>query len=228
MSLLKPSGKPSFQTDGSEGTPSSSHHSFLNPSSPPNLTSTPRSTDDEQAQQYVPTNRQARSVSRGPRRSRVVSVASTNTIFTQPSPRPTSIIRGAPHSSLSSVQIVLPAPLAPQLQNHMVVPSSISQRSNSELDFLAQDPSRGRSSLSSGNRYSRSMETTDQARRSESQSRLRERSVSDRSLPPAPSDTDITPPVPSIEDQAQPHKATSQDPLDGSGNFITNNCTAFD
>lgn len=225
-SLLKPSGKPSFQTDGSDGTPSSSDNSFSNSSPQTNVTPSPQAADEQlpATQQHVLTTRQARSVSRGPRRprSRVISAASTNTVFTQVSPRPTSIIRGAPHSIHSNVQIVLPAPLAPQLQNHSIpTPPSTS---HSDRDLSIQDPSRWRkTSSSSGHQHRRSVDTMDQARRSESQTRLRGRSTSDRSIPFGTSNT--PPPLPSLGDQTQPPKTPSQDPRDGQGNFPTG--TAF-
>jgi hypothetical protein len=226
-SLLRASAKPSFQTGGSDGTPSSSSHSFSTPSPQTNVTFQPstRSTDEEQTlntQQYVSTNRQARSVSRGARRprSRVISVASTNTVFTQVSPRPTSIIRGAPHSALSNVQIVLPAPLAPQLQNNFVTnPLTVETYSNPDLDPSTQDFSFGqrtRSSWSSSWHQShRSLDTRDQQNPSDSQLLSRGRNTSERSIQLTNGDT--TPPVPSLDDRDQPPKATPQDPRDGQG-----------
>jgi hypothetical protein len=208
-SLLRPSGKPSLQTGRSNGTPSSSGHSFSTPSPQANVTfqSSPRSTDEEQslnAQQYVSTTRQARSVSRGTRpRSRVISVASTNTVFTQVSPRPTSIIRGAPHSALSNIQIVLPAPLALTVETY----------SNSDLDPSTQDASFGQRTRSSPQLLShRSLDTSDQSNPSESQAVFRGRNTSERSIQLTNGDT--TPPAPSLDDRDQPSKATSQDPRD--------------
>lgn len=227
-SFLKPSGKPSFQTDGSDGTPSSSNFSFLNHSSPQlTLTSSPRQVQDEQSatQQYVPTNRQTRSVSRGPRRprSRVISVASTSTVFTQPSPRPTSIIRGAPHSALSNVQIVLPAPLASQLQNHMTaLPSVASRRSIYDQSPSTQDTSRGRTtSTSSKRRRQRPLDTRDRSRPSGSQTELRGPTPSDRSIRShPPSHYDPTPSPPSSEDQTHA-PVIPQGPSDGQDDFAT-------
>ncbi|KAF9779773.1 hypothetical protein BJ322DRAFT_339518 [Thelephora terrestris] len=224
-SLLKPSGKSSSQTDGSDGTPSSSNYSLSNPSSPQTNVTGQQSVVDEQAsvtQQYVSTTRQARSVSRGPRRprSRVVSVASTNTIFTQASPRPTSIIRGAPHSAHSSVRIVLPSPLAPQLHNNTVpIPSFTSQRSDSDQDLSNQESCRCRgrkSSLSSGHQCRRSLGAVDQERQSESQAQLIGRTPSDRSTPPeSHNNADTAPPVPPMDDKPQLSEVPSQDCHDG-------------
>ena len=217
-SLLRASGKPSFQTGRSDGTPSSSGHSFSIPSPQTNVSLSPRSTDEEQSlntQQYISTSRQARSVSRGTRpRSRVISVASSNTIFTQVSPRPTSIIRGAPHSALSNVQIVLPTPLAPQLQNHLVTNSSTFEaHSSSDLDPSTQDASFGRRTRSSFQRPSHSsLDTKDPSNPSEAQAVFRGRNTSECSIQLTNGDT--KPPVPSLDDRDQPPKAASQEPRD--------------
>ena len=132
-SLLKPSRKPSFQTDESHGTPSSSHHSFSVPPSPPtNVTYYPSPLSNEPcsdepasiAQQYVPTTHLVHSASRArlrPLRSHTTSVTSTHSTPTHVSTRSLSAVRGAPHSTLGNGQIVSPTPLAPQLQNYMVM-----------------------------------------------------------------------------------------------------------
>jgi len=215
--LLRTSRKPSFQT-GSEGTPSSSDYSFSTPAPHTNLASqsSPLTADDEQTpttQQYISTSRQARSVSRGTRRprSRVISVASTNTVFTQASPRPTSIIRGAPHSAFSNVQIVLPAPLAPHLQNHMVTNPLLAETYlNSDLGRSTQDLSRGqRSSSSSQHQSHRSLDTRDRSDLSESHAPFRGRNTSQRSIQSQLLSNKGT--VPSLDDRNQPPNTTSQD-----------------
>ena len=96
-------------------------------------------------------------------RSRVISTASMQSAFTHASTRPVSVIRGAPHSALSNIQIVLPAPLAPQLQNYMVtIPSVAGTFSNSELNLSTQDILRSqKTSLSSGHRLRRSSDAMD-------------------------------------------------------------------
>lgn len=225
-SLLRQSRKPSFQTGISDRTPSSSNHSFSTHSPQTNITSqsTPQLAEDEQAfstQQYVPTTRQALSASRRPR-SRVISVASTNTIFTQVSPRPTSIIRGAPHSVFSNVQIVLPAPLAPKLQSHSTTNPLAETYSNFDLDPSMQDLSYGRRTRSSSqHRSHRSSDTRDQPNPSESQALFRGRNISERSIQSKfRSDGDTMPPVPSLGDQNQPSDVASQDLRNGQGNFV--------
>ena len=228
-SLLRQSRKPSFQTAESEGTPSSSNHSFLSPPPQTNAAfqSSPRSADDEQtstAQHYVSTTRQARSVSRGTRRprSRVISTASSNNIFAQVSPRPTSIIRGAPHSALSSVQIVLPAPLAPQLQSHLVSNSfMVETYSNPDLDPLSQAVPRSQRNRTNSRPQSqyRSLDTRDQPNPSDSQTLSRGRNTSERSIQSQLNNELTAPPVPSLDDRSQ-FKPISQDPRDGQGNLM--------
>lgn len=251
-SLLKP---PSFQTDESQGTPSSSHHSSsVHPSSSTNLTyqSSPLSVESQSdeppsiTQQYVSTTRPARSTSRTrPKqpRSRINSTASTHSNSAQTSTRSPNNIRGAPHSTLSNVQIVLPTPLAPQLQNHMVTtPSAIrnyddpaerggiadgwtptpsrttsSRRSNFNQDLLTQDASRGRKTNSgSGHRHHRSL---DQPRGLESQTQFRGRSSSTRSIQPQPlrhGDTALSPGP--LDNRTRPPRAVLQKPRESQGN----------
>ena len=221
-SLLKPSRDSTFQaSEESNGSPFSTIRSFSAPPSPKtHLTpqSSPATTEDERSSatlQYIPTSRQARSASRvGPRRprSRVISTASTQTTFTHVSARPVSVIRGAPHSSLSNIQIVLPAPLAPQLQNYMVtIPSIAGTFSNSELDLSIPDiPRSQKTSMSSGHRPSRSSDAVDRSKPSESQAQFRGRSTSHRSIQPhLSSHGDSVPPLPPLDNQARPPKATS-------------------
>ena len=224
MSLMRPSDKPSFHTDGSDATPSSSHYSFSSsPQTTPTPQPNPQPADEEQpsttqTQDYLTATRRPRPGSQGQRRprSRVISVASTNTTYSQLSPRPTSIIRGPPHSSLSSVQIVLPAPLAPQLQNHMV--PSTSRRLNSE-DFGASSHRRP-TSTNFGHQYYRSPSTTDQWRRSGTELQLRGRTVSDPSVPSKLlGDADMPPPIPSKSAQTRPLNVTSQGPRNEQGDF---------
>jgi len=232
-SLLKLSRGPSFHTDESHETPSSSRRSFVVPPSPStNVThrSNPVSIEshsDEQAsvtQQYVPTTRQARSSSRARSRqprSRVNSAASTHSTLTHRSARSLNNIHGAPHSARNSVQIVLPTPLAPQLQSRMVLTSATasyeelvgfadawtttpsrttSRRSDSDKTISTRDVSRGRkTSPGSGYRDRRSSDTIDQLRRPEPQTQPRGRTTSHHSI--------------------QPPRATSQNPSDGQGTF---------
>ena len=222
-SLLWQSRKPSFQTTNSDGTPSSSNHSFPTPQTNLSPQSRPRSAGDAQtttAQPYVSTTRQARSVSRGTRpRSRVVSTISTNTVFTQTSPRPTSMIRGRTHSSLHNFQIVLPAPLAPQLQNHMVAASLVETHPNSDPDPSTQAVSHGRRARSSSwHRSHRSLDTKDQSNPSESYAPSRGRNSSERSIQSL-NKGDTTPPVPSLDGRHRPPQVMSQDLRDGQGTF---------
>jgi len=211
--LLKPSRKRSFQTNESHGTPSSSQYTdSVIPSPSTNITYQPsplsvESFSDEQTpvtQQYVPMSHQVRSASRArPRQSwsHMSSVGSTHISHTT---RSGNTIHGAPHSTRSNVQIVLPTPLAPQLLDHMTTnPSMVgsyeelaerggiadawtpapgritSRRSNSGQDH----PRRGgrETNSSSGHRYCCS---SDQPGRSESQTRFRGRSSSHPPIQP--------------------------------------------
>ena len=125
-SLLKPSRDPSFRTsDKSNGSPFSLH-ALSQPLLLPKPTSHPL---------------QSSTIGWAKKpRSRVISTASMQSTFTHASTRPVSVIRGAPHSALSNIQIVLPAPLAPQLQNYVVTISSVAGMfSNSKLDISTQD-----------------------------------------------------------------------------------------
>jgi len=246
--------KPGFQTEESLGTPSSSHHSSLVPSTNVTYQSSPLSTEshsDESpsiTQQYVPTTRPSRSTSRTrPRqpRSRINSSVSTHSNSAHTSTRSPNTIRGAPHSTLSNVQIVLPTPLAPQLQNHMVTtPSAIgnyedpaerggnadgwtptpsrttSRRSKPDQVLLTQDASRGRkTSSSAGHQYRRSLDTTDQLKGSEPQTQFRGRSSSSRSIQPkllGHGDAALSSGSPG--DRTRPPRVILQRPRDGQGN----------
>lgn len=251
-SLLKPSREPSFQTDESLGVPSSSHHSLLVPPSPStNAThhSSPLSAESQSdgpssiTHQYLPTTRPARSTSRTRSRqprSRMNSTVSTHSNTAQTSTRSPNAIRGAPHSTLSNVQIVLPTPLAPQLQNHMVTTPSVvgnhedpverggiadgwtptpsrttSRRSNANL---TQDASRGRKTSSgSGHRHHHSLDTIDQPRGPESSMQFRGRSSSSRSIQPQPrGDIALSPRSP--DNRTRPPRAILRKPRDGQGN----------
>ena len=245
--------KPGFQTDESLGTPSSSHHSSLTPPSPSINVASPLSTEshsDESpsiSQQRVPATRPSRSTSRTRSRqprSRINSSVSTHSNSAHTSTRSPNTIRGAPHSTLSNVQIVLPTPLAPQLQNHMVTTSSAvgnyedsagiadgwtptpsrttSRRSKPDQDLLKQNASRGRRTSSSvGHQYRRSLDTTDQLRGSEQQAQFRGRSSSSRSIQPkllghGPGDVALSSGSPG--DRTRPPRVTLQRPRDGQGN----------
>ncbi|KAF9643427.1 hypothetical protein BDM02DRAFT_3123480 [Thelephora ganbajun] len=253
-SLLKPSRKPSFQTDESHGTPSSSHNSFSVPPSPQtNAThhSSPLSVgsrSEEQAsitQRYVPTTRQARSVSRARLRrppSRINSIVSTQSTFTHISTRSVNAIRGVPHSTPSNFQIVLPTPLAPQLQNHLVLnPSTVesyeelverrgiadgwtttpgritSRRSQSDQDLSTRGaPCERETGSGYGHRHHRSLDTIDQPGRSESQTQFRGRTSSRRSIQPQPPNHGDTAPSPQfLDNQTKPLSAASHEPSDG-------------
>ena len=256
-SLLKPSRKRSFQTDESHGAPSSSQHSDSVIHSPStNITHQPsplsvESFSDEQTpvtQPYVPMFHQVRSASRTrPRqsRSRTSSVGSTHVTHTT---RSGNTFYGAPHSTRSNVQIVLPTPLAPQLLDHMITnPSMVgsyeelaerggiadawtpapgritSQRLNSGQDHSRRGGRRTNSN--SGHRYRRSL---DQSGQSESQTRPRGRSSSHRPVQPQPlshGDTATSPRT--LYNQTQPSRATSQKPRDGQGNFATRSLHQF-
>ena len=250
-SLLKPSRKPSFQTDESHGTPSSSHHSFLVPPSPPiNVTYYPSPLSVEPhsdepasiAQQYVPTTRLAHSASRArlkPSQSRTTSVASTHSTPTHVSTRSLSAVRGAPHSTLGNVQIVLPTPLAPQLQNHMVAHPSATGSYEEFVDRGAvadrwtaapgrttswrpnsDAPHRRKTNPNSGHRYNRSLDTIDRPSQSGSQVQSRGRAYSLHSTQPQPLGREDTTSYPrSPDNQTQPPRVISQRPRDGQGNF---------
>ena len=224
-SLLKPSHRPSFE---SNGAPSSNHHSFLTPpqtdvTSQSNLQSVESHSDGPSSvnQQYLSTTRLAHSASRSRLRSHASSVVSLHSTA-HTSTRSLNVIRGGHHSSLSNVQIVLPTPLAPQLQTHMVANPAVAGshagltergaiadgwtttpgrttfgRANSHQD---RNTFRGQKNSSSGHRYHRSLDTTDQSRRSESQTQFRVRSSSSHSTQPGPP------------------RALSRRPRDGQGN----------
>jgi hypothetical protein len=257
ISLLKPS----VQTDESHGAPSSSHHSstsFVPPSPSTNFTcqSNPllaesQSDESPSIQQHVPTTRPARSTSRTRSRqprSRINSSVSTHSNSAHTSTRSPNTIRGAPHSTLSNVQIVLPTPLAPQLQNHMVTTRSAvgsyedlvdrggisdgwtptpsrttSRRSIANQDLSMQDASRGRKpNLSSRHRHHRSLDTTDQPRGPEPQTQFRGRCSSSRSIQPQPpsyGDTAIFPGT--VDNRTRPPRSILQRPRDGQGNPAT-------
>ena len=263
-SLLKPSRKPSFQTEESHGTPSSSHHSSSVSPLPTNVTyqSGPPlvgSHPDEPAaitQQYMSTTRLTRSASRTrlkPPQPRATSSVSTHSISTHAPTRSPNTIHGAPHSSLSNVQIVLPTPLAPQLQNHIVTNStfgsyedlvgregiadgwttapnrSTSLRSRSRQDLLIQGTSRGRkTSSSAAHRFNRSSDTTDRRGRTELHTQLRGQGFSSRSaqLPPL-SHADIAPSSWSMDNQTQSSGAISKEPRYGQGSFIAKSLCCF-
>lgn len=248
--------KPGFQTEESLGTPPSSHHSSLAPPSPSINVTSPLSTEshsDESpsiTQQRIPATRPSRSTSRTRSRqprSRINSSVSTHSNSAQTSTRSPNTIRGAPHSTLSNVQIVLPTPLAPQLQNHMVTTSSAvgnyedpaerggiadgwtptpsrttSRRSKPDQDLLKQDASRARkTSSSAGHQYRRSLDTTDQLRGSEPQAQFRGRSSSSRSVQPkllGHEPGDAVPSSGSPGDRTRPPRVVSQRPRDGQGN----------
>ncbi|CAL1696549.1 unnamed protein product [Somion occarium] len=81
----------------------------------------------------------SRSVSR--RRSRPTSVVSAGTSYSGHTLRTTgSTIRGAPHGPYSNVQIVLPAPLAPDIYPYM---QPLAEGSVSSVGIANQVPSRG-------------------------------------------------------------------------------------
>ena len=241
--------KPSFQTDEPNGTPSSSHYLLSIPPSPSanaiyqsGLLSVDSQSNEpaSNTQQYVSTTRLARSASRArqPRSCRN-SIASTYSTPAQASTRSLSTIRGAPHSTLSNVQIVLPTPLAPQLRNHMVtnLPAARSYEDlverGSIVDGWTTAPGRSTSRRSnsyslgqrissiSGHRYHRSLDTMDQPRRSESQAQFRGRSPSTPSNRPQTLDHgDTAPSSRSMNDQTQPPRAVLRKPRDEQGNSI--------
>ena len=116
---------PSFQTDRSSGTLSSSYRSFPIPPSPPTnvfypsgLPSASSHSDEHASVTYPRPASQYRSRLHLSHKNSTSSMCST---FTYASTRSANTIRGAPHSPHSDIQIILPTPLAPQLQNHMVV-----------------------------------------------------------------------------------------------------------
>lgn len=92
------------------------------------------------AQQYISTTRLARSSSLSrprPRHdiSRKSSTSSTRTTSTHASMRSMNVIRGAPHSPLNDIEIVLPVPLAPQLQSYMIEDPSTTRRGSPICDL---------------------------------------------------------------------------------------------
>ena len=257
-SLLKPSCNPSFQTDESQGTSSSGHHSILVPPSPSTNVTHQSSPPPTEPQSDEPsTTRPARSTSRNrPRqpRSRVDSIVSIHSNSAHTSTRSPNTFRGAPHSTLSNVQIVLPTPLAPQLQSHMVTtPSAVgshenlverggiadgwtptpsrttSRRANSKQDLLTQDASRGRKTSSNpGHHYRRSLDTMDQPKVSEPQTQFRGRSSSNRSIQPQPlgnGDTTLSPG--SLDNRTRPPRTVLQKPRNGQGNTMTTSLRYF-
>ena len=224
-SLLKPSRKPSFE---SNGAPSSGHNSFLTPpqtdvTHQSNLLSVESQSDGPSSvdQQYLSTTRLAHSASRSRLRSQAGSALSLHSTA-HTSTRSVNVTRGGHHSSLSNVQIVLPTPLAPQLQTHMVASPAVagshaglmerggiadrwtttpgrttSGRTNTHQD---RNVFRGQKNSSSGHRYHRSLDTADQSRRSELQPQFRVRSSSSNST------------------QSRPPRTLSRRPHDGQGN----------
>ena len=102
----------------------------------------PRSDECVSTGEYVSTTRLARSsslpmsVSRSRHElSRKHSMGSSRIISTHASTRPASIIRGAPHRPHNNIEIVLPAPLSPQLQNRMTKNPSAIQSDGQPPDY---------------------------------------------------------------------------------------------
>ena len=258
---LKPSRTPSLWTDESSGTPPSSDHSFfILPSPPTNVTYRPYSSSAESysdetfsiTHQYMPTIRQARSVSRTRswrQLSRTNSTVSTCTTSTRVSTRSANAIDGAPHSAHNSI-LIMPTPLAPRLQNHLVANllafesyevsstterggvadrwmtapcRTTSRRVNSDQDLSVQDASRGQTtSMGSGHRDYRFPDTTDRPRRSELQKQSRVRTSPSRSIKfHPPSQGDATPSPWFLGDQTRLPWATSWKPCDGQGTLTT-------
>ena len=127
---LEPFCTPSFRSIDSSGTPSCTCYPASDPPTQLSCPSSVESQSDEHTstQLYTSTACLARSSSLSrsrPMRNifRKPSMISARTASTHM--RSASIIRGAPHRSHNNVDLVLPAPLAPQLQNYMIENSSV-------------------------------------------------------------------------------------------------------
>ena len=197
------------------------------------------------AQHHAYMTRPARSVSlsRSRQLSRDVSTSSRSV-----STRSVKIITGAPCSPYSNVrQIALPAPLAPQLQDRMVVNSSAvqtdgslleqgniadrwmmaptrttSRRSNPDHNLLGDDTPRRKTSRISEQQDRRSSDDVDQLDQSESQTRPRGRTSSPHPIRrrlPGPRDPPLS--TQSLDDQTRPPRANSQNPYYGQGIFAS-------
>ena len=115
----EPPPLPSCRTDESSGAPSSTFH-FLPPPPPPkvNTVSWPGTRSVESGSDEQPPSL---GETRPRQRSRKNSIQLTPSASTHVSTRSSS--HGAPHSRYSQVQVVLPIPLAPRLEYHMVADS---------------------------------------------------------------------------------------------------------
>jgi len=245
-SSLKPSRMSSFRTYKSSSTLSSSRRSpFIHPPPSTNGTSLPsslsaESNSDEQTyvtQKHVPMTYLACSVSL-PSKNSTVSTRNTSTHTS------VNTICGPPHSSYSEIQIVLPTPLAPQLQNHMIANllpiqtcgesaergditdrwmmaliRTTSRRSNSDQNPLVEDaPSQRKTRLNSGHR--RSLDVIDERRGSEARTQSRGRTPPHRlTRPQSPSQGDTTPSPYPPDDQTSIPRVTSENRRDGQGTF---------
>jgi hypothetical protein len=258
---LKPSRTPSLWTDKSSGTPPSSDRSFfILPSPPTNVTYRPYSSSAESysdetfsiTHQYMPTIRQARSVSRTRswrQLSRTNSTVSTCTTSTRVLMRSANAIDGAPHSAHSTI-LIMPTPLAPRLQSHLIANLSAfesyevssmterggvadrwmtapcrttSKRSNSDQDLSVQGASRGETtSMDSGYRDYRFPDTMDRPRRSKLQKESRVRTSSYRSIQShPPGQGDATPSPWFLGDQTRLPGAISWKACDRQGTLTT-------
>ena len=157
---------------------------------------------------HVSTARLAHSASRSRSRQQL-SPKGSMTSSCSVSTRSVNTIRGAPHSPHSNIQIVLPAPLSPQLRGHMVADPSViqsgrgllglgcttdrwvtapvrttswhSERSDQSLSVVGVSPRR-EASLRFGQEGHRSSDNLDRLRRQESQTRSRGRTSSHHTL----------------------------------------------
>ena len=142
--------------------------------------------------------------------------------------RPVNVICGARHSPHSNIKIVLPAPLAPQLRNHMIVDPSTFRSNGEPLEqvdttdqwmgtltrttswhsssdqnlSIGDDSSRQEANLSSGQRGRHSQDTIDHPRWSKLRKRSRSRTSSHCPIQQQPPGLGgPTPPLQPLDDQ---------------------------
>ena len=257
-SLSRPDRMSSFRTVDSSATQSSGDHLSSMATLHGNVARWPgqssvESNSDEHisaAQFYTSTTLPVRSVSPSRSRqqlSREGSSASTHNGSTHVSTRSGNTNR-TPHSPYSNVQIVLPTPLAPQLQDHMIVNPSVvqndgrflghgditdrwmgaptrttSRRSGSDQNISGDDSCWREASWSFGQQgHCSSDDYVDQPRRPKSQTRSRGRTSSRRPIQrqfPDLGDHTSYPQPPNH--QIRPPGPDSQDLYDGRGIFTS-------
>ena len=241
-------------TYGSSSCSSAPLTTFVNASCPLSV----NSQSDEQASPskgYVSTAQLARSSSLSrsrswsrhelTRESSMSMVDLTRTVSTRTSSRSVSTIRGAPHHPQNNVEIVLPAPLAPQLRDHISAIRGyghLPERGglisdqwmvthliaapwcpSADHKLFEGDSSPKRHTYPRlGYQNQPSFDTADQLERSGLHPRPRGRSSSRRTSQPQPSGPGTPTVSPqSADGQIRPLRPTSQDSCDEQGTFMT-------